>query len=111
MNKFAKARKAVIRLPDGTLLCLTIVSLDPLTTYLFVNTGLTEGHPMWSTLIANFGIGPAMTIRLISGLVLVTAVAVAIQHDGNPLTSWVLRVLTGVFGAITTWNLIAWVTA
>ena len=87
------------------------VSADPLATYFAVSAGAGEAHPMWAALIGQVGIGPAMTVRLLAGLALVAAVAVAVEHDRVPLTGWVLRALTAVFAAITGWNVAVWITA
>ena len=87
------------------------ISADPAATYLAVRAGASEAHPMWASLIANVGIGPAMTVRLLAGLTLVAAVAVAVEHDRVPLSGWVLKALTVVFAAITVWNVAVWITA
>ena len=87
------------------------VSADPLTTYLAVSAGAGEAHPMWAALIAQVGIGPAMTVRLLAGLTLVAAVVVAVEHEQVPLTGWVLRALTAVFAVVTVWNIAVWITA
>ena len=87
------------------------VTADPAATYLAVRAGAAEGHPLWDWAIATAGVGPAMIVRAVAGLVLVAAVAVAVEHDGNPLTGWTLRALTVVFAAIVVWNLTVWLTA
>ena len=87
------------------------VSADPATTYLAITAGASEAHPMWAALIASVGVGPAMTVRLLAGLTLVAAVVVAVEHDGVPLTGWVLRALTAVFTVVTVWNLAVYLTA
>lgn len=95
----------------GAIPAAIAVSLDPVTTYLAVNAGAMEGHPLWRELIAAVGLGPAMTVRLLAGLVLVAAVAVAVEHEGCGLTAWTLRALTVVFGVVVAWNIVAWITA
>ena len=87
------------------------VSADPAVTYLAVKAGAAEAHPLWASLADSAGIGPAMTIRLLAGLMLVAAVIVAVEHDGVPLTGWVLKALTSVFAAVAVWNVAVWVTA
>ena len=99
-----------MRAPPGTTPAATVVSADPAATYLAVAAGAAEGHPLWGALIASYGLGPAMVVRLLAGLVLVAAVAVAVQHEGSPLTGWTLRALTAVFAAIVAWNLLVWAT-
>ena len=94
-----------------TLAAATAITLDPAATYLAVRAGAGEGHPLWGWLIATVGLAPAMTIRALAGLALVAAIAVAIEHDGNPLTGWTLRALTVVFAAVVVWNLAVWITA
>ncbi len=84
------------------------VSADPVMTYLAVQGGAAEGHPLWEAAIGRIGIGAAMSIRLLLGLVLVAAVMVAVEHDGAPLTRWSLRALTAVFTVVAAWNLWVW---
>jgi hypothetical protein len=85
------------------------VSADPLTTYLAVRAGAVESHPLWATAIGQVGLGPAMTIRLLVGLALVAAVIVAVEHEGTPMTRWVLRTLTAIFALVAAWNLGVWI--
>ena len=87
------------------------VSADPATTWLAVRAGASEAHPLWASVIDGYGLTPAMTVRLLAGLVLVVAVAVAVEHDGIPITRQVLTVLTVVFAAVTVWNVVVWIVA
>lgn len=93
------------------ILAALVISADPVFTYLAVQRGAGEANPVWASIIASYGIGAAMTIRLLVGLVLVAAVVVAIEHEGLPLTGWVLKVLIVAFSLVAVWNLIAWITA
>lgn len=90
---------------------MAAVSADPVTTWLAIRAGAAEAHPMWAAAIDGIGLTPAMTVRLLAGIVLVGAVAVAVKHDGIPLTGWVLRALTVVFAVVTVWNVAVWLTA
>ena len=90
---------------------LTAVSADPATTWLAVRAGASEAHPLWASVIDGYGLTPAMTVRLLAGLVLVVAVAVAVEHDGIPITRQVLTVLTVVFAVVTVWNVVVWIVA
>lgn len=90
---------------------LIAVSSDAATTWLAVEAGAAEGHPLWSAVIGRMGIGPAMAIRFIVGLAIVVAVMVAIERDGTPITDSTLRVLTGVFAVVAAWNLGIWIDA
>ena len=94
-----------------TLAAATAITLDPAATYLAVRAGAGEGHPLWGWLIAAGGLGPAMIVRALAGLVLIAALVVAIEHEDNPLTGWTLRALAVVFAAIVVWNLTVWLTA
>ena len=87
------------------------VSADPVSTWLAVRAGASEAHPLWAAAIDGYGLTPAMTVRLLAGLMLVAAVAVAVEHDGIPITRQVLTVLTVVFAVVTVWNLAVWLTA
>lgn len=87
------------------------VSADPVATWLAVRAGAAEAHPLWSWAIGGVGLTGAMIVRLLAGLMLVAAVAVAVEHDGVPITRQVLTVLTAVFAAVTVWNVAVWVTA
>lgn len=100
-----------MNVPEGTRPAAVVVSADPAATYLAVTAGASEAHPLWAGLISGIGLGPAMTVRLIAGLVLVAAVVVAVEHDGNPITGWTLRALTVVFAVVVAWNLTVWLTA
>jgi len=90
---------------------MVAVSADPVTTWLAVRAGAAEAHPMWASAIGGLGLTNAMIVRLLSGVVLVGAVAVAVEHDGIPITRQVLTVLTVVFAVVTVWNLAVWLTA
>ena len=87
------------------------VSADPVSTWLAVRAGAAEAHPLWAAAIDGYGLTPAMTVRLLAGLMLVGAVAVAVEHDGIPLTGWVLKALTVVFAAVAVWNVVVWIVA
>ena len=89
-------------------LAFAAVTADPVTTWLAVNAGATEAHPLWARAIGNYGLGPAMTLRFLIGIVLIAALAVAIEHDGSPVTAWTLRALTAVFAIVALWNLAVW---
>lgn len=88
-----------------------VVALDPVATYLAVRAGAAESHPLWSALIEGVGLGPAMVVRGLAGLVLVCALAVAVRSELTPLTAWTLRALTAVFAVIVAWNVGVWLTA
>ena len=87
------------------------VSADPVSTWLAVRAGASEAHPLWAAAIDGYGLTPAMTVRLLAGLMLVAAVAVAVEHDGIPITRQVLTVLTVVFAVVTVWNVVVWIVA
>ena len=87
------------------------VSADPVSTWLAVRAGAAEAHPLWAAAIGGIGLTAAMTVRLLAGLMLIAAVAVAVEHDGLPITRQVLTVLTVVFAAVTAWNLTVWIVA
>jgi len=86
------------------------ISADPTITYLAIKAGASEAHPAWAVLIDKIGIEAAMSIRLLAGIALVSALIFAINHDGNLLTDWTLKALTITFTLITIWNTIVWIT-
>lgn len=84
------------------------VACDPLFTYLAVNSGAIEIHPLWAALIESQGLVAAMTIRLLSGIMLIAALSILIYYDVRGITRTTLKVLTAVFLCITAINIGAW---